>query len=171
MSENAGCAKRFLCALLATVKSISDLRLLISGVSPLLLALCSLLLAPCFPAQAQPPRKLPVIGILGAASAKNNDRQEAFFQGMRELGYVEGGNIVFERRFAEGKRDRLPALAAELVRLKVDVIVAGGENATSAAKKATSTIPIVMVQSGDPVAAGLVASLARPGETLQDSPA
>jgi putative ABC transport system substrate-binding protein len=119
--------------------------------------------APFGPAQAQQLKKLPVVGVLGAASAKNNDRQEAFFQGMRELGYVEGENIVFEKRYAEGKRDRLPALGAELVRLKVDVILAGGQNATSAAKKSTSTIPIVMVQSGDPVAAGLVASLARPG--------
>jgi putative ABC transport system substrate-binding protein len=114
-------------------------------------------------AQAQQLKDLPVIGILGAGSAKNNDRTEAFFQGMRELGYVEGKNIVFEKRYAEGKRDRLPALAAELVRLKVHVIFAGGANATHGAKKATSTIPIVMAQSGDPITAGFVASLARPG--------
>jgi putative ABC transport system substrate-binding protein len=125
-----------------------------------------LLFALCASAQAQQLKKRPVIGILGAGSAKNNDRTEAFFQGMRELGYVEGKNIVFEKRYAEGKRDRLPALAAELVRLKVDLIVAGGANATRAAKKATSTIPIVMVQSGDPVAAGFVASLARPGGNI-----
>jgi putative ABC transport system substrate-binding protein len=85
---------------------------------------------------------------------------------MRELGYVEGKNIVIERRSAEGKRDRLSALAAELVRLKVDVIVTGGANATRAAKKATSTIPIVMAQSGDPVADGFVASLAQPGGNI-----
>jgi putative ABC transport system substrate-binding protein len=157
MSEDAGCAKRFLCALFATVmKPIPDLRLLISGLSALLLALC-------IPARAQQPGKIPVIGILGAASAKNNDRTEAFFQGMRELGHVEGKNIVFEKRYAEGKRGRLPALAAELVRLKVGLIVAGGENATRAAKQATKTIPIVIVTNQDPVAIGLVDSLAHPG--------
>ncbi len=118
------------------------------------------------PAEAQQPGRLPVIGHLGASSSLNNDRVDAFRQGMRELGYVEGKNIAIEWRFAEGRRDRLPALANELVRLKVDVIVAGGGNATRAAKKATSTIPIVMTQSGDPVAEGFVASLARPGGNI-----
>ena len=89
-------------------------------------------------------------------------RIEAFRQGLRELGYVEGKNIVIEWRYAEGKLDRLPALAAELVHLKVDVIVTGGP-ANPRAKEATSTIPIVMAQDNDPVGKGLVASLARPG--------
>jgi putative ABC transport system substrate-binding protein len=88
---------------------------------------------------------------------------DAFRQGLRELGYVEGRNIVIETRSAEGKSERLPGLAAELVRLTVDVIVAASPPATEAAKQATSTIPIVFALSGDPVAAGLVASLARPG--------
>jgi putative ABC transport system substrate-binding protein len=123
----------------------------------------ALLLALNCPAGAQQPAKIPVIGYLGASSATGNDRIDAFRQGLRDLGYVEGKNIVFEMRFAKGKRDRLPALAAELVHLKVDVIVTGGGNATRAARKATSTIPIVMTQSGDPVAEGFVASLARPG--------
>jgi len=94
------------------------------------------------------------------------DRIEAFRQGLRELGYVEGKNIVIEWRYAEGKVDRLPALAAELMRLKVDVIVSGGSSATRRAKEATSTIPIVMTQDSDPVGTGLVASLARPGGNI-----
>jgi putative ABC transport system substrate-binding protein len=130
------------------------------------LALSALLFALCLPAQAQQPTKIPVIGVLGASSSISTDRTDAFRQGMRELGYVEGKNIIIERRYAEGKPDRLPGLAAELVRLEVDVIVTGGGNATRAAKKATSTIPIVMAQSGDPVAAGFVASLARPGGNI-----
>ena len=91
---------------------------------------------------------------------------EAFRQGLRELGYVEGKNIIIEYRNAEGKFDRLPALAAELVRLKVDVIVTGGPPSTRAAKEATSTISIVMAQVGDPVGNGFVASLARPGGNI-----
>ena len=93
-------------------------------------------------------------------------RVEAFRQGLRELGYVEGKNIVIEWRYAEGKLDRLPALAAELVRLKVDIIVTGGPAATRAAKEATVTIPIVMAQDTDPVGNGFVASLARPGGNI-----
>jgi putative ABC transport system substrate-binding protein len=85
---------------------------------------------------------------------------------LRELGYVEGKNIVIEYRYAEGKQDRVPALAAELVRLKVDVIVTGGSTATRAAKEATVTIPIVMAQDADPVGNGFVASLARPGGNI-----
>ena len=117
--------------------------------------------------QAQQPTKVPRIGRLGASSVSADSvRREAFRQGLRELGYVEGKNIVVEWRDADGKRDRLPALAVELVRLKVDVIVTGGGNATESAKKATSDIPIVMAQSGDPVAAGFIASLARPGGNI-----
>ena len=93
-------------------------------------------------------------------------RIETFRQGLRELGYVEGKNIVIEWRYAEGKLDRLPALAAELVRLKVDIIVTAGAPATRAAKEATATIPIVMMQDGDPVGSGFVASLARPGGNI-----
>ena len=118
-------------------------------------------------AEAQQPTKVPRIGYLSAASpSANSARIEAFRQGLRELGYVEGKNIVIEWRSAEGKLDRLPALAAELVRLKVDVIVTGGPTATRAAKEATATIPIVMAQDTDPVGNGFVASLARPGGNI-----
>ena len=98
--------------------------------------------------------------------AGHSARIEAFRQGLRELGYVEGKNIVIEWRSAEGKLDRLPALAAELVRLKVDIIVTAGATATRAAKEATVTIPIVMTQDSDPVGSGFVASLARPGGNI-----
>ncbi len=117
--------------------------------------------------EAQQPTKIPRIGLLGATSlSANRDRVEAFRQGLRELGYVEGKNIVVEYRYAEGKRDRLSELAAELVRLKVDVIVSGGAAATRPAKEATSTIPIVMTGDSDPVGGGFVASLARPGGNI-----
>src|SRR5438128_12448690 len=130
-------------------------------------ALGALLLAFGFSAEAQQPKKVPLIGFLGATSPSTiSDRVEAFRQGLRELGYVEGKNIVVEYRWAEGKIERLPDLATELVRLKVDVIVSGGNSATQAAKKATNTIPIVMTQVSDPVASGFVASLARPGGNI-----
>lgn len=126
-----------------------------------------MLFALSFSAQAQQPENIPRIGYLEAVSPSISAvRTEAFRQGLRELGYVEGKNIVTEYRYAEGKRDRLPALAAELVRLKVDVIVTAGASATRAAKKATSTIPIVMAQDSDPVGKGVVASLARPGGNI-----
>ena len=129
------------------------------------LALCAMLFALCFPVQAQQPTKIPRIGFLGAASSSTNlARVEAFRQGLRELGYVEGKNIVIEWRSAEGKLDRLHDLATDLVRLKVDVLVSGGGNsATRALKQATTLIPIVMMFGSDPVAAGIVSSLARPG--------
>ena len=112
----------------------------------------------------QQPSKVPRIGFLNATSASvESTRIEAFRQGLRELGYIEGKNIVIEFRHAEGKFDRLPALAAELVRLKVDIIVTAGPAVTRPAKEATSTIPIVMAQDTDPVGSGFVASLARPG--------
>ncbi len=131
------------------------------------LTLCPMLLALCVSAEAQHATKIPRIGYLtGTSFSTNAARNEAFRQGLRELGYVEGKNIVIEWRSAEGKLDRLPALAAELVRLKVDVIVAGGPPATRAAKEATATIPIVMAQDTDPVASGFVASLARPGGNI-----
>jgi len=114
-------------------------------------------------AEAQQPAKIPRVGYLNASSPSTNTaRIEAFRQGLRELGYVEGKNIVIEYRAAEGKLDRLPALAAELVSLKVDVIVTAGPPATRSAKEVTVTIPIVMAQDSDPVANKFVASLARP---------
>jgi len=127
-------------------------------------ALCALLPALCASAQAQQPKKVPRIGFLMAVSPSTIPaRVEAFRQGLRELGYVEGKNIVIEWRSAEGKLDRLPALAAELVHLKVDVIVTGAPTSTRSAKQATVTIPIVMATSTDPVGSGLIASFARPG--------
>ena len=131
------------------------------------LALGVLLFALSFPAAAQQPTKIPrIANLIGPSPSADLARTEAFRQGLRELGYVEGKNIVIELRSAEGKLDRLPALAAELVRLKVDVIVTGGPTATRAAKEATSTIPIVMAQDTDPVGNGFVASLARPGGNI-----
>ena len=117
--------------------------------------------------EAQQPKKIPRIGFQAAASpAAISARIEAFRQGLRELGYSEGKNIVIEWRYAEGKLDRLPALAAELVHLKVDVIVSAAPAPTRSAKQATATIPIVMAFDDDPVGSGFAASLARPGGNL-----
>jgi len=124
-----------------------------------------LLIALRLSVDAQQPKNIPRIGWLGAART-SSPRIEAFRQGLHELGYAEGKNIFIEYRYAEGKLDRLPALAAELVRLKVDVIVAGSPQATRSAKQATSTIPIVMAFDDDPVGSGFVASLARPGGNI-----
>ena len=120
----------------------------------------ALLAAPL--AGAQPAGKGPRIAYLSASSAAKATL-DTFRQGLRDLGYVEGRNIVIEYRWADGQFDRLPALAAELVGLRVNVIVAANTPAALAAKNATSTIPIILVTSGDPVGSGLVASLARPG--------
>jgi len=129
--------------------------------------LAAILLVSIHQAEAQQPTKIPRIGYLGVNSLNvNPDRREAFRQGLRELGYVEGKNIVIEWRSAEGKQDRLPALAAELVSLKVDIIITGGPPSTRAAKQATVTIPIVTAQYPDPVGDGLVVSLARPGGNI-----
>jgi putative ABC transport system substrate-binding protein len=118
-------------------------------------------------AEAQQPAKVPRSGYLtGATPDGQSARTEAFRQGLRELGYVEGKSVVIEYRYAEGKLDRLPALAAELVRLKVDVIVTGGGIITRPAKEATATIPIVMTQDDDPVGNGFVVTLARPGGNI-----
>src|SRR5215510_10355059 len=120
-------------------------------------ALCAMLFALCSSAQAQQPAKIPRIGYLSSASVSGNvARIEAFCQGLRELSYMAGKNIVIEERYAEGKSDRLRELAAELVRLKVDVIVTAGPTQTRAAKAATSTIPIVMTNDGNPVGDGFV---------------
>ena len=131
-------------------------------------ALSVMLSALCFPAEAQQPKEVPRIGYLTAdsRSTRADVRAEAFRQGLREFGYVEGKNIVIEWRSAEGKLDRLHAFATELVRLKVDVIVTGGPTATRPVKEATTTIPIVMTQDSDPVGNGFVASLARPGGNI-----
>jgi len=128
--------------------------------------LCALLVV-CPSVQAQQPAKVPRIGYLtGGAPAALSARINAFREGLRDLGYAEGKNIIIEWRYAEGKPERLPALAAELVRLKVDAIVTGGEAATRPAREATSTIPIVMTQDADPVGTGFVTSLARPGGNI-----
>src|SRR4030095_8247309 len=113
---------------------------------------------------AQQSTNVPRIAYQSAGSS--GEREEAFRQGLRELGYVEGQNIVIEWRFAQGKPDQIPRNTAELVRLNVDVIVTGGSTDTRAAKVATSTIPIVMTNESDPVGNGLVASLARPGGNI-----
>jgi len=118
-------------------------------------------------AQAQQAKKVPRIGLLSPFSPSATAIwHQAFRQGLRDLGWVEGKSISIEYRYAEGKADRLPDLAAELVRLKVDVIVAAVNTDAVAAKKATKTIPIVMASAGDPVALGLVESLARPGGNI-----
>jgi len=127
------------------------------------LVLFTLLFAPCTSALAQQSDKIPRIGFLLAVPASTiSARIDAFRHGLRELGYLEGKNVIIEWRSTEGKADRLSTLAAELVRLKVDVIVTGGPPPTRFAKQATSTIPIVMGYDDDPVASGFVASLAHP---------
>ena len=125
-----------------------------------------MLLTVCVIAEAQQPKKVPRIGYLSSADpATDSSRAEAIRRALRELGYIEGQNIAIEYRYAEGKLDRYPELAAELVRLKVDIIVvAGGRTMIQAAMNATKTIPIVMAGPAfDPVEAGVVESLARPG--------
>jgi putative tryptophan/tyrosine transport system substrate-binding protein len=116
-----------------------------------------------FEAEAQEPRR---IGFLTGSPSVFPGRIEAFRQGLRELGYIEGKNIVIEWRYTEGKLDRAPVLAAELVRLKVDIIVSSGPTITNILKETTTTIPIVMGYHTDPVGTGLVASLARPGGNI-----
>jgi putative ABC transport system substrate-binding protein len=130
------------------------------------LTLSAMLFALSLPAHAQQPKKVPRIGYLSSGDpASDSTRAETIRRGLRDLGYIEGQNIAIEYRYAEEKRDRFPELAAELVRLKVDIIVvAGGGRTIRAAKNATKTIPIVMAGLGaDPVEAGLVESLAYPG--------
>jgi len=130
----------------------------------LLSAVATLILGSVHLAEAQQPKKVARIGYLGAGSpATAGHHAQAFVQGLRELGYLEGQSIVIEYRWAEGKLESLPALVADLVRLRVDVIVSSATPAIRFAKEQTSTIPIVMAGVTDPVGAGFVASLARPG--------
>jgi ABC-type uncharacterized transport system substrate-binding protein len=131
------------------------------------LALGGLLLAVCLPAQAQQPTKVWKVGVLVSTSrAQNASREDSLWQGLRQLGYVEGKNVTLEYRYADGQLDRLPELAAELVGLKVDAIVVSGTRAAVAAKQATRTIPIVLSGVGDPVQAGLISSLSHPGSNV-----
>ena len=132
------------------------------------LAVVILLLALSFPARAQQPNKVPRIGFVTGSGDPNKPGAlvEAFQQGLRDLGYVEGKNILVEYRYIEGKRDRISGLVAELVQLKVDVFVSPTQSVILAAKQATRTIPIVMAINGNPVTLGLVDSLARPGGNI-----
>jgi len=141
----------------AVVKTIPDLRFLFS-------CLCALLFAVCFAAEAQQNEKVPRVGFLVDGSPSTHfTRIEAFRQGLRELGYVEGKNIKIEYRYAEGRSERLSELAKQLVGLKVDVIVGSSSRAARPAKDASPSIPIVVALVGDPIGSGLMASLARPG--------
>jgi len=136
-----------------------------------LIGLAVILIASLLPgplaAEAQPAGKVPRIGVLLTTSQSfESTRVEAFRQGLRERGYVEGRNVVIEYRYGDGNLDRLPKLAAELVALNVDLIVTGGTSPTRAAQQATSTIPLVMTIVGDPIASGFIASLAKPGGNI-----
>jgi putative tryptophan/tyrosine transport system substrate-binding protein len=131
------------------------------------LAVCAMLAALRASSEAQGKKKIPMIGILSGGSATATARQhDAFRNGLGELGWISDKNIALEFRYADGKPDRLASLAQELVRNKVDVIVAAAIEARRAAKQATTTVPIVMAQSGDPIAEGFVASLAQPGSNI-----
>jgi putative tryptophan/tyrosine transport system substrate-binding protein len=129
------------------------------------IVLCALLLALCVCVDAQQPKKIPRIGYVRGVGTPSTPAPnvEAFRQGLRDLGYVEGKNIVIEFRYAEGNRERIPSLVAELIQLNVDVLISADDPTIRAAKEATKTVPIVMLVNIDPVATGLVESLARPG--------
>jgi putative tryptophan/tyrosine transport system substrate-binding protein len=147
----------------ATVVSLSARLSTFSAMRSVLCLVGAMLLLLSFPAEAQQPKKIPRIGYLtriGSAPSK------AFLQGLRDLGYIEGKNILIEFRTTEGKSERLPELAAELIRMKVEVIVADTALEVTVAKNATATIPIVMRGVADPIALGLVASLAHPGGNI-----
>ena len=135
-------------------------------------ALSVMLSTLCHSVNAQQPAKIPRIGYVSGSGDVNNPGPpvKAFRQGLRDLGYIEGKNILVEYRYAEGMRDRISGLVVELVGLKLDVLVLHDTSAIHAAKQATQTTPIVMVATQDPVATGIVDSLARPGEILQGSP-
>jgi putative tryptophan/tyrosine transport system substrate-binding protein len=129
--------------------------------------LCSLLCVGSYPVEAQESKNIPRLGFLSAGAAQDDgERLAVFSEALRDLGYIEKKNISIEYRFAEGKLERLPELAAGLARLNVNIIVTAGNEAVQAAKTATQTIPIVMAFSGDPVGAGFVATLARPGGNI-----
>jgi len=146
-------------------EAIGNRKFICSILGAVLFTLCSpLVLVPCASAQLQQPGKIPRIGYLDNSTASGMAvLLDVFRQELSKLGWIEGKNIVIESRFAEGKNDRLPELAADLIRLKTDLIVASGALAARAAKAATITIPIVTTATGDPVELGLVTSLARPG--------
>jgi putative tryptophan/tyrosine transport system substrate-binding protein len=127
--------------------------------------LCALVFALCAPVQAQQPKKMPQLGFLTLA-AKRSPGEEAFLQGLREIGYIDGQTMTLVYRRASGKVEHLSAMATELVRLKVDLIVVSSTPAVEAAKNATATIPIVMMGAADPVRSGFIASLARPGGNI-----
>ena len=147
--------------------SIADFGFSIARTPILILALAFGLLAAPLVAEAQQPAKVPRIGFLGnSTAALEANLVGPFRDGLRDLGYVEGRNILIEYRWAEGKYERFPALIAELVALKVDVIVTAGTPAALAVQKAAPSIPLVMVAVGDPIGVGLVASLARPGGNI-----
>ena len=131
----------------------------------ILIWLLATVLLTTYPADAQQPKKIPRVGIL-FIGGRDQPHLEAFKQGLRERGYTEGKNIVLDYRYAEGKVDRLPSLAAELVQLKVDVIVTTSGNSARAATEATKTIPIVLTTGADPVKTGLAESLAKPGGNI-----
>src|SRR4029077_2705482 len=126
----------------------------------------ALIFAPVYLAHAQKQATIPRIGLLYLGAPHSNPNFDVFVQGLRELGYIEGKNIVIESRYAEGKEDRLPELATELVRLKVDAIFTAGTPAIFAVKQATKTIPIVFFSTSDPIGTGVVASLAHPGGNI-----
>jgi ABC-type uncharacterized transport system substrate-binding protein len=129
--------------------------------------LCAMLLVLSLPAAAQQTGKVPRIGFLGnSTAALEANLIGPFREGLHDLGYIEGKNIVIEWRWAEGKYERFPSLIAELIASKVDLIVTAGTPATIALKKATTTLPLVMIAVGDPVGSGLIASLAHPGGNL-----
>ena len=131
------------------------------------LALGAVLLPLCLPANAQQSGKVWKIGVLVSTSrAQNTSREDNLWQGLRQLGYIDGKNVALEYRYADGQLDRLPELAAELVALNADVLVVSGTRAAVAAKQATSIIPIVLADVGDPVQAGLVSSLSHPGTNV-----
>jgi putative tryptophan/tyrosine transport system substrate-binding protein len=131
-------------------------------------AVCVLLLALCSSVEAQNTKKVPRIGFLPSAGDASNPGTQitAFQQGLRDLGYIDGKNILIEYRYGEGQAERIPSFVAELVQLKVDVLIVGSPGAVQEAKKATKTIPIVFVITQDPVAAGYVDSFARPGSNV-----
>lgn len=133
-----------------------------------IMILVFIILGALLAAAAQPPGKVHRIGFLtvGPPHSEAEWQRVAFLQALRQLGYVEGQNIAIERRYAAGQRERLPTLAAELVRMPVDVIVVVGQPAAQASKQATASIPIVAIRAGDLVGTGLVASLARPGGNI-----